>query len=137
MVEEMVCDSVAEILVGVSYDAQFGHYLILGYGGVTVEIFKDREILFFPLSRAAVIEALKRLKSWPLLDGYRGKPKADVEAIAEFVEGLSQLIQTRGRDIVELEINPLMVRKSGQGVVAADALVRLSDRDQTNIESDL
>ena len=125
MVEEMIGDVIAEVLVGVSHDPQFGHYLVIGLGGTAVELFKDSEILLFPFSRDDVVEALKRLKSWPLLDGYRGRPKADVLAVADFAIGLSDLIQDRGKDIVELEVNPLMVRKQGQGVVAADAVLRL------------
>ncbi len=124
LVEEMVQDSVAELLVGVSYDSLFGHYLILGFGGTLVELIGDREILQFPVDPDQVIRALKRLRTWPLLDGFRGRQPADINSIVDLVGSISDLIMECGEDIVELEINPLMVRGQGQGAVVADALVR-------------
>jgi acyl-CoA synthetase (NDP forming) len=124
LVEEQVSGSVAELLIGVSYDALFGHYLILGFGGTMVELIGDREILMFPLQRSQILAALKRLKTWPLLDGFRGRKKADLDAIVITIESISNLINDKGHEIVELEINPLMVRPENFGAVAADALIR-------------
>ena len=125
LVEQMVTDSVAELLIGVSYDPVFGHYLILGFGGILVELIKDREILLFPVDRAAIIAALERLKTWPLLNGFRNRALADVEAVVDTVMAVAELIESRRDEIVELEINPLMVRPQHHGAVVADALIRV------------
>jgi len=125
LVEQQVDDCVAELLIGVSYDRLFGHYLILGFGGTLVELIGDREILFFPVNDDQVREAMKRLKTWPLLDGFRGRQKADVDGVVATVGAISRMFREHGYRIVELEINPLMVRPKTQGTVAADALIRV------------
>ncbi len=125
LVEQQVDDCVAELLIGVSYDRLFGHYLILGFGGTLVELIGDREILFFPVNDDQVREAMKRLKTWPLLDGFRGRQKADVDGVVATVGAISRMFREHGDRIVELEINPLMVRPKTQGTVAADALIRV------------
>ncbi len=125
LVEQMITDSVAELLVGVSYDPLFGHYLILGFGGVLVELIGDREILLFPVDRAESIAALQRLKTWPLLNGFRNRAPADVEAVVDIVMAVAGLIESQRDRIIELEINPLMVKAQNQGAVVADALIRV------------
>ncbi len=124
MVEEMIQDSIAELLIGVSFDPQFGHYLILGFGGTMVELIGDREILLFPFSSSDIIKTLRKLKTWPLLDGFRGRAKADVDSVVETVLAISRVIENNKDTIVELEINPLMVRAEKSGAVVADALIR-------------
>jgi acetyl-CoA synthetase len=126
LVEQQVDDCVAELLVGVSYDNLFGHYLILGFGGTLVELIGDRVILFFPVNDDQVREALKRLKTWPLLDGFRGRKKADIDGVVATIGAISRLIRAHGDRIVELEINPLMVRPETKGAVVADALIRVT-----------
>ena len=128
LVEGMVTDAVAELLVGVSCDPLFGHYLIIGFGGTLVELIGDSEILLFPVDSGQVSRALRKLRTWPLLDGFRGRPAADIEAITSIVKSVSNLIKEHGEDIVELEINPLMVRE--RGAVVADTLIRLKDSSQ-------
>ncbi len=125
LVEQMVTDSVAELLVGVSYDPLFGHYMILGFGGALVELIGDREILLFPVDRAGVVAALRRLKTWPLLNGFRNRPLADVEAVVDTVMAVAGLVENQRDRIIELEINPLMVRAQSHGAVAADVLIRV------------
>ncbi|WP_424945737.1 acetate--CoA ligase family protein [Candidatus Spongiihabitans sp.] len=125
LVEEMVEDAVAELLLGVSHDPQFGHYLVVGFGGTMVELIGDSEILLLPICRDEVIRALKKLKTWPLLNSFRGRPLADVDKVVDTALAIANLVQQRKDDIVELEINPLMVKGRRQGVVAADALVRM------------
>ncbi len=128
MLETMVEDSVAELLVGVGQDPHFGHYLILGSGGTLVELVGDREIVLFPLTEKRILRALKKLKIWRLLNGYRGKPMADIGAVVKTVLALQVLMEQRGGEIVELEINPLMVKADRRGAVAADALVRMRNQ---------
>ncbi len=137
LVEEMIEGSVAEVLLGVSHDRLFGHYLILGFGGTMVELIKDREILFFPLNHNEILNALKKLKTWSLLDGFRGAKKADIEGIVDCVNALILLLKDHGREMVEIEINPLMVGAKGGavkggavkgGAVVADALIIFQSR---------
>jgi len=125
LVERMVTDPVAELLIGVSYDPVFGHYLIVGFGGALVELIRDREILLFPVDRAAIIAALQRLQTWPLLNGFRNRALADVEAVVDTVMAVAGLVESRRDEIVELEINPLMVKPRHHGAVVADALIRV------------
>ncbi|WP_423906314.1 acetate--CoA ligase family protein [Candidatus Spongiihabitans sp.] len=125
LVEEMVSDAVAELLLGVSCDAQFGHYLVVGFGGTLVELIGDREILLLPICRDDVIRALKKLKTWPLLNGFRGRNLADVDKVVDTVLAIANLVEQKKDEIVELEINPLMVKGKNKGVTAADALVRM------------
>lgn len=125
LVEQMVTDSVAELLIGVSYDPLFGHYLILGFGGTLVELIGDREILLFPVNRAESIAALQRLRTWPLLNGFRNRALADVEAVVDIVMAVAGLIESQRDRIIELEINPLMVKAQNHGAVVADALIRV------------
>ena len=124
LVEQMISDSVVELLVGVSYDALFGHYLILGFGGVMVELIRDRQILFLPTDEKQVLDALAKLKTWPLLNGFRGRDKADIDAVIQVVIKIAELVQQQSDRIVELEVNPLMVRSENKGVVVVDALIQ-------------
>jgi len=140
LVEKFV-DGVAEVLLGVSIDAQFGRYLVVGFGGAWVELFGDRQLLLPPVNRAMVTAALSRLKTAPLLHGYRGRPPADVDAVADAALKLLRLAENDA-DIVEVEVNPLVVKSRAKidgdggarhshsdsdagGVVAVDALLTL------------
>ena len=126
LIEEMVEDAVAELLLGVGCDRQFGHYLIIGLGGQWVELFGDRQLLLPPVNRAMIAGALARLKTAAVLHGYRGRPAADVDAVVDCALRLSRLVENEP-DIIEVEINPLMVKSPSQsgagGAVAADALM--------------
>ena len=132
LVEKMVEGAVAELLLGVGYDAQFGHYLIVGFGGAMVELIGDRELLLPPVDEAMLKAALDRLKTAPLLGGYRGRPVADVAAVIECAlrlnELLGQLLEKASDNIVEIEINPLMVKSENKGVIVADALITTRGR---------
>jgi acyl-CoA synthetase (NDP forming) len=121
LVEEMVTGAVAEVLLGLRRDPVYGVTLTLGMGGVTAEVLADTVTLVLPVTEAEVLAAARNLRLWPLLDGYRGRPRADMIAVAKIAVGLGQLML--GDDsIEEIEINPVMVRQSG--AVAVDALVR-------------
>ena len=128
LVEKMVEGAVAELLLGVGYDAQFGHYLIVGFGGALVELIGDRELLLPPVDEAMFKAALDRLKTAPLLDGYRGRPVADVAAVIECALQLNQLLEKSADNIIEIEINPLMVKSENKGVIVADALITTRGR---------
>lgn len=123
LVEKMVSDGVVELLLGVGCDAEFGHYLIIGYGGTLVELIADRQIILLPASRSQIRKAILDLKMAPLLQGYRGKPPADIEAAVDCVEGLCQFVSAHQMGLREVDINPLIVRSEGNGAAVADAML--------------
>ncbi|MCF8154753.1 MAG: acetate--CoA ligase family protein [Rhodoferax sp.] len=129
LVEKMVTDAVAELIVGVHRDAQFGLALTLGAGGVFVELLKDTVTLLLPTTRADVREALVSLKTWPLVSGYRSRPPGDVEALLDAVMAIAAYAQANGDCLEELDVNPLLVRPRGDGVLAVDAMIRISRKD--------
>jgi acetyl-CoA synthetase len=126
LVEQQVDDGVAELLVGVLRDPQFGFVLVVGAGGVLTEVLRDSTTLLPPFTPAAIADALQRLTVRPLLDGYRGKPAGDVAALIEAIVGVVHYVERHASRLVELEVNPLIVRPAGRGVVAVDALIRLT-----------
>jgi acetate---CoA ligase (ADP-forming) len=121
LVEEMVTGAVAEVLVGLRRDPVYGVTLTLGMGGVTAEVLADTVTLVLPVTEAEVLEAARGLRLWPLLDGYRGRARADMAAVAEVAVRLGALM-LGDESLEEIEINPIMVRE--RGAVAVDALVR-------------
>ena len=124
LIEKMVQDSVAELIIGVGLDPIFGKYIIIGSGGILVELFKESIPLLFPVNRKDVSLALSKLKAFPLINGYRGNPQGDVEMIIDCVMATVKLVSEN--DIDELDINPLLVLKRGSGVIAADTLIKLN-----------
>lgn len=124
MVEKMVPGAVAELLVGVNRDPQFGLHLVVGAGGELVELFKDAAIILLPATRPGIEEALLSLRCAPLLKGYRGRAMADWDAVVSAVESVGGMVAEIGDRILEVDINPLMVLPEGEGAVAADALIR-------------
>ncbi len=121
LVEEMVTGAVAEVLVGVRRDPVYGISLTIGMGGVTAELLADTVTLIWPVTEAEVLAALQRLRLWPLLDGYRGRARADVAAVAAMAVRIGTMLEA-DVSLEEIEINPVMVRETG--AVAVDALVR-------------
>jgi len=116
---------VAEILVGVVIDSHFGLTLVLGAGGVMTELLKDSQSLLPPFDADSVLAALKRLRAYRLLEGFRGKPAGDVPALVEAILAVGSYAQEQLGVLTELDVNPIIVRPLGAGVVAVDALIRL------------
>ncbi len=125
LVEPMVHDSIAELIVGAARDPVVGLHLLIGAGGIMAEVLRDVAVLLLPMERNDVIDALKTLRLWPLLEGFRNRPAADVDAVVEVVLSVQRFAMDHLETLEELDINPLMVRARGQGAVAVDALVRL------------
>lgn len=121
LVEEMVTGTVGEILLGLRRDPVYGVTLTLGMGGVAAEVLADTVTLVLPATQAQVLDAAQRLQLWPLLDGYRGRPKANMAAVAEIAVRLGQ-VMLADESLEEIEINPVLVRQ--KGAVAVDALIR-------------
>ena len=118
----MVGDGIAEMILGVARDGCYGLHLVVGAGGTEAEIRRDTETLMLPAPRRVVEEAVGRLRMAPLLEGFRGGPAADLGALLDAVERLQDYALAHRDSLVELDINPLLVRKAG--VVALDALIR-------------
>ena len=121
LAEEMILGGVAEVLVGLARDPVYGVTITLAMGGVAAELLADTVTLVAPATRIEVAAALRRMRLWPLLDGYRGRPRADVAALVEVVMAV-QAGMAGDPDLVEVELNPVILRETG--AVAVDALVR-------------
>lgn len=112
---------VAELIAGVTHDPVFGPALTVGLGGVLTELYRDVSHRLLPVDEAMVAEMLAELKAYPLLDGFRGRPKADVPAACRAIAAISCASAALGGIAQEIEINPLQVKASG--AVAIDALL--------------
>lgn len=118
-----ICEMVpkgTEVILGVNNDPQFGPVVLVGLGGVFVEIFKDTSMTMAPISYKEAEKMIKSLKSYPLLEGYRGSAKGDIAALAEAIVKVSHLAVDHNRTMKELDINPIFVYE--KGVCAVDAL---------------
>ncbi|MGE0716488.1 MAG: acetate--CoA ligase family protein [Alphaproteobacteria bacterium] len=120
LVQEMARGE-AEMIVGIRRDPQFGPVVVAGMGGVLVEVAGDIEVAPAPLSRAEATAMLRRLRFWPVLEGVRGRPALDTDALADAMVALSWLAVDLGNRLVDLEMNPVFVRAAGKGIVAVDA----------------
>ena len=120
LAEEMVTETLAELLLGARRDPVYGATLTVGFGGVTAEVLEDTVTLVLPVTRVEVAAAFRRLRLWPLLDGYRGRPRPDLAAAIEVAMTLQMMLECDDA-IEEIEINPLMLRATG--AVAADAVI--------------
>lgn len=129
LVEEMVTDVVAELIVGVGHERALGPYLMVGSGGIFAELLGDRRILLLPTSESEIREALASLRVAALLQGFRGRPAGDVDAAVASVLAIQRFATTQRERLLELDVNPLLVRGRGRGAVAADALIRLAGAD--------
>ena len=125
LVEKMVTGAVAELIVGIKRDAQFGPALVIGAGGVLVELMADSVSLLLPTDRAAVAEAIDSLAVSKMLAGFRGSPPGDIDAAIDAILNIAAYAEDQWDNLLELDVNPLMVLADGQGAVAADALIYL------------
>ncbi|MDX8346848.1 acetate--CoA ligase family protein [Cognatiyoonia sp. IB215446] len=119
LLEEMVKGAVAELLIGVVSDPAHGYVLTLAAGGVMTELMDDRVSLLLPVDAPMVRSALDRLRVFPVLQGYRGKPGADIAAIIDAVMAVQAYVTAHRPQ--EVEVNPLICREDG--AIAADALI--------------
>ncbi len=124
LVERMVRGAVAELIVGLKSDPQFGLALVIGAGGVLAELLRDTATLLLPTSRAEIEQAVKALKVWRLVEGYRGR-SGDIPAVMAAIESVAAFAEARRGLIEEVDVNPLLVLPSGAGAVAVDVLIRM------------
>ena len=108
LAEEMVTDAVAEMLIGLRRDPVYGATMTIGIGGISAELLADTVTLVLPVSEAEILAAMQRLRLWPLLDGYRGRARADSASVAAIAARLAALMLEE-EVLEEIEINPLMV----------------------------
>jgi acyl-CoA synthetase (NDP forming) len=123
LIEQMVDAPLAEVIVGVTRDVTGMLLLTLGAGGVLTELLCDTASMLMPATRGDIERGVKSLKINAILQGYRGKPAANVSALVDAVMALQSYVEANKDKIQELDINPIIVRE--HDVVAVDALVRL------------
>jgi acetyltransferase len=120
LVQEMLKDGV-EVIIGTTKDPVFGHVIMFGLGGIFVEALKDVSFRITPLSRVDAEEMVAEIKGYSVLQGLRGKPPVDIDALVDVILKVSRLVTDHKNVIKELDINPLVINASGAKV--ADALI--------------
>lgn len=123
LLEPMVAKPVAELLVGIKRDPLFGLVLVVASGGILVELTRDAERLLLPTDTRDIERAIRRLKAFQLMEGFRGRPRGDLGATVAAVEGVAAYAASARERILEIDVNPLMVLPEGQGAIAVDALI--------------
>jgi len=127
LVSEMVRGGV-ECIVGISQDEAFGPVITFGLGGTLVELLKDTVCALAPVSEERAMEMIGQVRTAPLLTGYRGGPRHDVEALAKAISGISVLAAQQADTITTIEVNPLVVQPGNGGVIALDAVIETRRR---------
>ncbi len=130
LIEEMIENPCAELLLSACRDAVYGATLTIGMGGIHAEILNDTQTLILPLTKADVIAAIHRLRLSPLLLGTRGQRVADIAAAADIAIDIAHLLETQPA-IADIEINPLILKEAGKGAIVADALIYMENLDNT------
>ncbi len=126
VIQEMIPAEAVEVILGVLRDPDFGPVVVFGSGGILVELLEDSSLRLPPLSHEEALQMIHETRGARLLQGFRGRPPADVDALADALVRLSQLAVDLGDLIAALDINPLMVLPAGQGVRAVDVLVEVA-----------
>jgi len=122
LVEPMIGDAIAELMVGINTDAQFGQLLVIASGGILVELTRDARTLLLPASDVEVEAALRELKCFKLLQGFRGKPAADIQTVVGSIRALIDFAAGRHHWLLEMDVNPLMI--TPDRCVAVDVMIR-------------
>ena len=131
LIEDMIDDGIAEVIIGVARDPLLGLHLVIGLGGILAELTRDTALVMMPASRADLSEAIDSTMVAALLAGYRGKPKGDRGALIDLIMAVQDFALAHQDRLAEMDINPVMVRPENQdskdqhqGAVAVDALIR-------------
>ncbi|MFK7800275.1 MAG: acetate--CoA ligase family protein [Anaerolineae bacterium] len=127
LIEEMVTDGVGELLVGIRQVTGIGQVLTLAFGGTTVELLGDAKTLILPASSAEIELALRSLRLFPTINGWRGQPAADTNQVVEAIALICNYAQSEQDQLYALEINPLIVRPAEYSPVAADVVIQLGE----------
>jgi len=125
LVEEMISGDAREVIAGVRLDQRFGPVVTFGLGGVFVEVLRDFVVCPAPLDLEEAREMIQKIRGYRILTGFRGRPPADVDALAQALCRIGELACSLQESVAELEINPLFVLPKGSGVIVGDALAVL------------
>ncbi|NUU35913.1 acetate--CoA ligase family protein [Pseudomonas sp. C2B4] len=123
LLEPMAKPPLAELIVGIKRENDFGVALVIGAGGILVELLKDSRSLLLPTTDGAIRQALLSLRSAPLLQGFRGRDAADLDALVAAIRAVADYACENAAQLLELDVNPLLV--GADGTTAVDALIRL------------
>lgn len=118
---------IAELIIGMTTDPQFGPALMFGLGGIFVEIYKDVSFRVCPITEYDANEMIREIKAFPILDGFRGRPKADVDTIVNILLKVSQ-IAIDHPEIDQMDLNPVIIYEKGKGVAVVDARIILKEK---------
>jgi acyl-CoA synthetase (NDP forming) len=121
-VQKMADEPITELIIGMTTDAQFGPALMFGIGGILVELLEDVSFRIAPITEYDAREQIHEIKGFPILDGYRGKPKADLDAIVKTLLTISDLV-IKHEEINEMDLNPVFIYENG--LVCVDARIIL------------
>jgi acyl-CoA synthetase (NDP forming) len=119
-------DMGTEMIVGVTKDPQFGHALMVGLGGIFVEVLKDVSFRLIPFTEMDAREMLKELKAYKILEGIRGEEPRDVDALVKIMLAVSKMIE-ENPEIIELDCNPTFVYQTGKGALVVDARILINE----------
>jgi acyl-CoA synthetase (NDP forming) len=122
IIEPMIEDVIAELMIGINTDAQFGQLLVIASGGLLVELTRDSRTLLLPAADDQIVHALESLSCFKLLQGFRGRPAADVGAVVGSIRALVDFAASRQASLMEMDINPLMV--TPDRCIVADVMIR-------------
>jgi len=120
----------AEVIVGYRRDSQVGPIVVLGVGGTLAEVYRDFAVRLAPITHDEAASMIEEVRGLAIIRGYRNQPRGDTAALAEAIAAFSQLASLEPQ-VVEAEINPLMVKREGDGVVAVDGLLVLADNSSS------
>jgi len=125
-VQKMADEPITELIIGMTTDPQFGPALMFGIGGILVELLEDVSFRIAPITDYDANEMIKEIKGFPILDGYRGKPKADLDAIVKTLLKISDLV-VKHEEINEMDLNPVFIYE--KGLICVDARIILKNQD--------
>jgi len=121
-VQKMADEPITELIIGMTTDPQFGPALMFGIGGILVELLEDVSFRIAPVTEYDCSEMIREIKGFPILDGYRGKPKADINAIIDTLMKISDLV-IKHEEIFEMDLNPIFIYE--KGLICVDARIIL------------
>ncbi|MHA1310753.1 MAG: acetate--CoA ligase family protein [Candidatus Helarchaeota archaeon] len=122
-------EGIAELIIGMTTDPQFGPALMFGLGGIFVEIYKDVSFRVCPITEYDANEMIREIKAFPILDGFRGRPKADIDTLVEILLKISKLAM-ENPEIDQLDLNPVIIYEKGKGAAIVDARIILKEKKE-------
>jgi len=123
LIEKMAPRGGVELMIGVTRDPVFGHVMTFGLGGIYVEIFRDVTRRLLPIGPRDAAAMVREMRCFPLLDGARGRPAADVAALEQLLVRISDFVVRHGERLEEMDLNPVWVGAKGEGAMPLDAVI--------------